>query len=148
LPIVEESMLMLLEAAKNKNIEISLNIPNDIKVSADENMLNAIIRNLVSNAIKFTPKGGKINLSASENGENYVEITIKDTGIGMTDDMIENLFKLDVNTNRPGTDGEASTGLGLILCKEFIEKHKGKLWVKCNGDKGCTFWFTIPSINK
>lgn len=148
LPIVEESMLMLLEAAKNKNIEISLNIPNDIKVSADENMLNAIIRNLVSNAIKFTPKGGKINLSASENGENYVEITIKDTGIGMTDDMIENLFKLDVNTNRPGTDGEASTGLGLILCKEFIEKHKGKLWVKCNGDKGCTFWFTIPSTNK
>jgi signal transduction histidine kinase len=114
-------------------------------------MLQTVIRNLVSNAVKFTPNGGKISLSAKTTGNKSVEIAIKDTGIGMNSAMVDNLFRLDVRTNRPGTEGEPSTGLGLLLCKEFIEKHGGKIWVESEEENlptgkagGTTFYFTIP----
>ncbi len=144
LPIVNESVAMVLEPARNKGIEITSHIPDDIKVLADSNMLQSVIRNLVSNAVKFTAKGGSINLSAKSAGDNNVEIAIKDSGIGMSSKMVDNLFRVDVRTKRKGTEGEPSTGLGLLLCKEFVEKQGGKIRVESEEGKGSVFYFTIP----
>ncbi|MEI7724426.1 MAG: ATP-binding protein [Bacteroidota bacterium] len=144
LSVIDESIEMMLEPAKNKNIEIKKNIPGSLEVFADSNILQTVIRNLISNAVKFTDKGGTITISAKTTLENNVEIAIKDSGIGMNGTLIENLFRLDVQTSRQGTDGEPSTGLGLILCKDFIEKHGGKIWVESEKGKGSVFYFTIP----
>jgi len=144
-PIIKVSIDILLESAKNKGIEITSDIPNKTEVFADENMLQTIIRNLVSNAVKFTPKGGFIRVSAKATGDKNIEISIKDTGIGMNQAMVDNLFRLDVQTSRKGTEGEPSTGLGLLLCLEFIEKHGGKIWVESTEGVGSTFYFTVPS---
>ena len=147
LPIVNESLATMLELAKNKKIEIAYDIPGETEVFADKNMLQTVIRNLVSNAVKFTPKGGKISLSAKASGDKSVEISIKDSGIGMNLAMVDNLFRLHDQTNRKGTEGEPSTGLGLIICKDFIEKHGGKLWVESEEGKGSTFHFTLTMGN-
>ncbi len=146
-PIVDESIAIILEPAKIKGIEINLDIPADITVFADRNILQTVVRNIVSNAVKFTPKGGKIKVSAKATNHNNVEISIEDTGIGMSSKMIDDLFRLDVQTNRKGTEGEPSSGLGLILCKDFIEKHGGKIWVESEEGKGSIFLFTIPNNN-
>ncbi|NEW85107.1 MAG: PAS domain-containing protein [Mariniphaga sp.] len=142
--IVEEGAAPLLEAAKNKEIGMFCNIPNEIVIFADSNMLQTVIRNLVSNAVKFTPHGGKINITAIVAADKSVKIAIKDSGIGMSPSMVDHLFRLDVKTNRDGTEGEPSTGLGLLLCKEFVEKHDGKLNVESVEGNGSTFYFTIP----
>jgi signal transduction histidine kinase len=141
---VSESMEMLLESIKNKEIEITIDIPDDIRVVVDTNMLQTVIRNYVSNAVKFTPRGGKINLSAKVTGNDFVEISVKDSGIGMSLAILNNLFELNVKTNRKGTEGESSSGLGLLLCKEFIEKQGGKIWVESEEGKGSVFYFTLP----
>jgi PAS domain S-box-containing protein len=143
-PIIKECLVTLHEPAQKKEIDISVEVSDSIVVKADCNMLKSVIRNLVSNAIKFTPHRGKICLSVKTTSEKSIEIAIKDTGIGMSKNMTDNLFSLDVKTNRPGTDDEPSSGLGLILCKEFIEKHRGKIWVESEEGKGSTFFFTIP----
>ena len=106
-------------------------------------MLQSVIRNLVSNAIKFTRTGGKIEISSFIN-EDCVVISVKDNGIGMSQEMIDKIFQLDFQINRIGTDGESSTGLGLLLCKEFIEKHDGKIWVESNENIGSNFYFSLP----
>jgi PAS domain S-box-containing protein len=142
---ISESMSLVIDLANQKEITIHYEIPDDREVYADENMFGTIIRNLASNAVKFTPRGGKINLSAKRLNENSVEISVKDTGIGMSGERIANLFRLDNFTNRKGTEGEPSTGLGLIICKEFVEKHGGKLLVKSEEGKGSTFIFTLPA---
>lgn len=143
LPIIEENIALALEPAKNKGIEITSDIPGNLRVFADCNILQTVIRNLVSNAVKFTHKGGKVNISARATRGQNVEIAVKDTGIGMTSEMINNLFRLDVKTSRKGTEDEPSTGLGLILCKEFVEKLGGKIWVESQVGKGTTFYFTV-----
>jgi len=143
-PSVKQSTETLVDSIKNKEIKIIYDIPVDIRVIADTNMLQTVIRNLVSNAVKFTPKGGKISLSAKTTADKSVEISVRDTGIGMDQARIDNLFRIDVQTNRIGTEGEPSTGLGLILCKEFIEKHNGKIGVESEEGKGSRFFFTIP----
>ena len=144
LPIVNESVEMLMGSESKKGIEIVIDISNQLEVFADNNMLQTVIRNLVSNAVKFTPKGGKINILAKTNIDKSVEVSVMDSGIGMNQVMVDNLFCLDVKTNRVGTDGEPSIGLGLLLCKEFVEKHGGKLLVKSEEGKGSTFYFAIP----
>ena len=123
---------------------LSYDIQDNTEVFADNNMLQTVIRNLVSNAVKFTPKGGKVSLSAKANSDKSVEISIQDTGIGMSQAIVDNIFRPDVATSRKGTDGEPSTGLGLLLCKEFIEKHSGRIWAESEVGKGSTFSFTIP----
>ena len=143
LPIVQGSMSVATESAKIKGIEIIYDIPEDLTIYADINMLLTVLRNLASNAIKFTPRGGKINISAKASGES-IEISIQDTGIGMGQGMLNLLFRLDTKTNRAGTGGEPSSGLGLILCKDFIEKHNGKIRAKSEEGKGSTFIFTLP----
>jgi len=143
-PLISGSVVSALEAAKKKEIAVSFDVPEGLSVFADGNMFEGIIRNIFSNAVKFTPKSGSITVSAKSLPDNSVEISIKDTGIGMKKDMLNNLFRLDINTSRTGTQGESSTGLGLIICKDFIEKHRGKLRVESEEGKGSEFYFTIP----
>jgi PAS domain S-box-containing protein len=135
---------VLSESARKKKIEILISIPSDLWILADNHMFDTVIRNLVSNAIKFTPAGGKVNVKAEKRSDNSVEIKIKDSGIGMTPELKDKLFKINEKTSRPGTEGEASTGLGLLLCKEFIDKHGGKIYVESETGKGSTFSFIIP----
>ena len=145
LKIVKESLSPMYLIARNKEIEIELAVRDDIQVDGDSNMLQTVIRNLVSNAIKFTHRGGKIEVLARINEKNKVIVSVKDSGIGMNYKMVNNLFRLDVKTNRNGTDGEPSTGLGLILCKDFIEKHGEKIWVKSEEARGSRFSFSLPA---
>jgi PAS domain S-box-containing protein len=135
---------VLTESARKKKIKINYSLPEDLTIYADSHMFETVIRNLVSNAIKFTPKSGEINVSATTTPDNIVEIKICDTGIGMNRELINRLFLLNEKPNRKGTEGEPSTGLGLLLCKEFIEKHNGNIWVESEEGKGSTFSFTIP----
>ena len=143
-PVVDECVAAGIEAAGSKGIKITCNIPDDMVVFAESNMLQTVIRNLISNAVKFTPKDGRISLSAKADGDNNIEISVKDSGIGMSRAIVDNLFRIDVRTNRKGTENESGTGLGLLLCKEFVEKHGGKIRVESEADKGSVFYFTIP----
>jgi ligand-binding sensor domain-containing protein/signal transduction histidine kinase len=145
--IINESISSLLDAAKNKKIVITINIDENLFVDADNNMLQTVIRNLVSNAVKFTPEHGSIVLSAMSTSQAYTEITVRDSGIGMNPSMLEKMFRIEEKINRKGTTGEPSTGLGLILCKEFIEMHSGSIWVESEEGKGSVFHFTIPSVS-
>ena len=144
LPVVEESITTMIGPINNKGIELTVDIPVGSEVYADSNILHTVLRNLISNALKFTHKGGRIHVSAKINGDKSVEISIKDSGIGMKSTMMDSLFKLDAQSGRKGTEGEPSTGLGLILCKEFIEKHGGKIRVESEEGKGSVFSFTLP----
>ena len=143
---IEECIAVLSESARKKGIEILISIPEVIDVLADSLMFDTVIRNLISNAIKFTPVGGKVTLTAGYIEDHIVEIKIIDSGIGMTPELKDKLFLLNEKTSRKGTEGEPSTGLGLLLCKEFIEKHNGKIRVESEVGKGSTFSFTISNL--
>ncbi|MCX6278490.1 MAG: response regulator [Bacteroidetes bacterium] len=132
------------ESAREKSIGIDLDIPDKIEVYADTNMLQTVIRNLASNAIKFTHNGGNVGISVKAYDTVKAVVSVKDTGIGMSKEMLNNLFRLDIKSNRPGTNGESSTGLGLLLCKEYAEKQGGKIWLESEAGKGSIFYFTIP----
>ena len=129
LSAVEESILSIRVMANNKLIVINCDFPCDLTIFADVNMLRSIIQNLVSNAVKFTAKEGIISISAIIE-DNFVKITVGDTGVGINGNMIDNLFVPHIKTTRYGTGGEIGSGLGLILCKDFVEKHGGKIWVE------------------
>ena len=141
--LFEENSKLLNKFAMNKNIEISNNIPSDIFVYADVTMLNTIIRNLVTNAIKFTNKGGNIRFDYQDTADHHIFI-ITDTGIGMNEQIAANLFSPEFKSSRAGTNNEPSTGLGLILCKEFINLNNGNLWVESRENIGSKFHFSIP----
>lgn len=144
--VIKECVESLQDAANKKFITIETIIDQNLKIFADHHILQSVIRNILSNAVKFTPKKGIIKIHALEDKKNTI-IAIADSGIGMNNKMIENIFQLDVKTNRKGTDDEPSAGLGLILCKEFVEKHKGEIWVKSKEGKGSTFNFSFPKNN-
>ena len=141
----KESMVFAIEAADKKGIAVSFQIPESLEVFADENMFGSIVRNLSMNAVKFTPQGGKVSIAAKTVPDNLVEISISDTGIGMSPEMVGNLFLLDIDTSRKGTEGEPSTGLGLILCKDFVERNNGKIRTESEEGMGTTFYFTLPA---
>lgn len=143
--IIKTSIENIKFQATNKNISISAQYPEQGQAYVDEHMFRLIIRNLLSNAIKFTPQGGTISISIIPDNKNSVEIAVKDTGIGMPPKTVEELFRIDVNNSRPGTEGESSNGLGLLLCKEFVERNNGKIRVESEEGKGSTFRITIPS---
>lgn len=132
-----------IELAKNKDISIEFDFPSKLKVYADKYMLETALRNIFSNAVKFSEPGDKV-IATAYNAEGNVIFKIADSGIGMSKKIRENLFKVDVNTTRKGTGGEPSTGLGLLLCKEFIERHNGKIWVESTEGKGSTFYISVP----
>ncbi|GAK54476.1 response regulator receiver sensor signal transduction histidine kinase [Candidatus Moduliflexus flocculans] len=128
---------------EHKQIAIFNNLSPTVMVYADLNMINTVFRNLLSNALKFTPTGGAIHLSERENNE-YIEIMVSDTGIGMKPEELEKLFRIDVKFIRVGTSGEKGTGLGLVLCKELVAQNHGNLWAESEAGKGTTFRFTLP----
>lgn len=138
-----ESVDYFKEEYTNKEIEVNIHVIDDIEVFTDFHILQTINRNLINNAIKFTPKGGEICI-LTEDDDDKVVMFIQDSGIGMKKEMVDNLFNLEINTNREGTNGESSTGLGLILCKELVEKQGGKLEVESVVNKGSKFKFTMP----
>lgn len=142
-----ESIEPLKESAENKEIEINIDISDGIRVFADVHMVQTVIRNLISNAVKFTPKGGRVSLSAKTTN-NSVEISIQDSGIGMSQSIVNNLFRIDVQSKRKGTEGELSSGLGLLLCNEFIKRHGCHIWAQSDEGKGSTFYFTLPFHEK
>jgi PAS domain S-box-containing protein len=141
--VVKESTEMIMDTAEKKDLKIFYEIPTDIKVFGDNNMLQSVFRNLFSNAVKFTPVYGKIYIAAKMLSDDVVEVSIKDTGIGIRKDRIESLFSLNANSSRKGTEGELGSGLGLILCREFIEKQGGKIWIESEEGKGSSFFFTL-----
>lgn len=143
--IVDDSVSVILEQSKVKRIKVMNEIPVEMKVYADIHMLQIVMRNLLSNALKFTPKEGQIIISASSESEHLTRISISDTGIGMSPDLKSKLFKVNEKTSRKGTEGEPSSGLGLILCWEFIEKQNGRIWADSEEGKGSTFHFTVPA---
>ena len=141
--ITSEIVALVKTSAGNKNIVVGVAISPEIRVYADKNMINTVIRNLLLNAVKFTKSGGRIILAARNVG-NMVEISVADNGIGISPKNIENLFCIDCNTISYGTEGEQGTGLGLILCKEFIDKNSGTIRVESEVGVGSTFTITIP----
>lgn len=143
--LVKVNLELLETTAARKGITIEYEIQNNLNVFADEDMLNTVIRNLITNAIKFTDRDGKITVRAEEQGK-YAEIRVVDTGVGMDDKTLSNLFRLDISHTSFGTNSEAGTGLGLILCKEFIEKQGGKIWVESEIGKGSKFIFYLPLV--
>lgn len=142
--VVNEDIMILRSAAKNKNIILETNIDGSLVAYADCNMVKAVIRNLISNAIKFTHPGGRIEVNADNSG-NEVTISVSDSGIGIHPDDICKLFRIDDPFRSVGTEREEGSGLGLILCKEFVEKNNGKLWVESSAGTGSKFSFTLPS---
>ena len=143
-PVIVENMQLIQESAIKKGIMLILDIPDNLEIFADENMLGGIVRNLVTNAVKFTPRGGVVTVRAARIPNQGVRFSVTDTGIGMDREMIGNLFKLDVNTSRKGTDHESSSGLGLMICKEFIEKHLGEMHIESVVGNGSVFSFILP----
>ncbi len=134
--------------AKKKGVTIHYEVPAGISLFADMHMFEAIIRNLVFNAVKFTPEGGDIYITAKEINETMTQVSVTDTGIGIPAEMIGRLFMLDQSTSRKGTTGEPSTGLGLIICKDLIERQGGGIDVQSTEGKGSTFSFTLLTGNQ
>ncbi len=130
-------------ASAKKNIKIEVEDGELIWISADVNMFSTVFRNLVSNAIKFTNENGTISISARKAGD-FCEIAVQDSGIGISENDIKKIFRIDSKHKTVGTMGEKGTGLGLILCKEFVEKHGGTIRVESQPGKGSRFIFTLP----
>jgi signal transduction histidine kinase len=125
-----------------KNLEIKQNLESKIKIFADKNMINTVIRNLITNAIKYT-ETGSISIEVFQDNVE-TKVSIIDTGIGISNDKLDNIFDVMSSKSTHGTRGESGTGLGLILCKEFIERNGGKIWVESTVGKGSEFKFTLP----
>ncbi|ESU28470.1 signal transduction histidine kinase [Flavobacterium limnosediminis JC2902] len=132
------------ESFKAKNLNVSTNLSDIKEIMADKHMLNAIFRNLISNAYKFTPRGGSIEITSEIGPEKTIQITVKDSGIGMNEKMLQNLFSLSEKTNRKGTESEYSSGLGLLLVNEYVDKHNGKISVSSQEGQGSTFTISLP----
>ena len=146
--IINDNILLIKNHAANKEIKISTDVQEDMTVFADKYMLETVLRNLLSNAVKYTKKGGSITVSARNTTDKLIEVSVTDTGIGMNKEMIHDLFRIDAKTSRKGTDGESSTGLGLLICREFIEKNEGILTVDSKEGKGSTFRVSLPSCEE
>ncbi|PKP51388.1 MAG: hypothetical protein CVT92_12885 [Bacteroidetes bacterium HGW-Bacteroidetes-1] len=141
--LIKNTTALLEGAIQQKSISLSKKIPANAPVYADKAMISTVLRNLLSNAIKFSHPGGNIDISAKENQKELI-ISVSDHGIGIPKAGMDKLFRIDENYSTPGTQNEKGTGLGLILCKEFVEKHGGKIWVESKLGVGSTFYFSLP----
>jgi signal transduction histidine kinase len=141
--LVDRDVDLLNVQATQKQITLNSLIQEQMFVYADVNMVDTVIRNLISNALKFTYVGGTVEISAYQD-DHYIEVSVSDTGVGIEEEDLSKLFRIDAKYKRTGTAQEEGTGLGLILCKEFIERHRGKIWVESQVGKGTVFRFTIP----
>lgn len=143
--LLEANFELVEKTAEVKMIELILKIDNETLLYADDDMLTTVMRNLIANALKFTPQGGRVTVGAIDRAD-FIEIYVKDTGVGISQSRSQSIFKIDETSSTEGTDGEKGSGLGLILSKEFIEKHGGKIWVESTKGEGATFRFTIPKF--
>nr|WP_297782836.1 tetratricopeptide repeat-containing sensor histidine kinase [uncultured Allomuricauda sp.] len=141
--LVINNIQLLSEIANSKSIKIINQLPENPRIWADNNQIDIVIRNILSNAIKFTPENGLITIGAEEKSGMW-QISIRDTGVGMTAEMQESIFKNSSNVTTYGTNNEKGTGLGLSLCKEMVLKNNGEIWVESVPRKGTTFFFTVP----
>ena len=132
------------EQAALKGINLVDNVPKGISASADPNSVRIVIRNLITNAIKFSKENDTITITATQYDEQNHIITIKDTGTGMSAEQLGKLFKSKVNS-KAGTQNESGTGMGLLFCKDLVEKCNGKIWVTSTQGKGTEFSFTVPA---
>jgi PAS domain S-box-containing protein len=150
LEIVNETLSIYTEGIRAKEIDLHNTIGQSIYAYADENTVATVIRNLISNAIKFTPKHGDITTAAKIvelKGKKFTQVIVKDSGLGIPNDKIEKLFRIEENYSTYGTNNEKGTGLGLILCNELVMKNGGKIWVESEHGKGTTFYFNLPIGN-
>ncbi len=148
LTVIKRNTDLLSEMAAKKEMLIQIQVPDTLYIHADIHMLDLTLRNLLTNAIKFSFRGSSILISAGVSTSNLIEVKITDKGIGMSAQLIERLFHADKNNWRKGTEGEESSGLGLLLCKEFVEKNAGRITVESVERKGSIFSFTIPESKK
>jgi len=141
---VHQNIEILSSSIEQKGVIVKSAIDASTTIHADENMVNSVFRNLLTNAIKFSSRGGEILISAENVDDKFIQISVQDSGTGMADEYKVKLFKVEEKVGRTGTEGEKSTGLGLLLCKEFVEKHDGEIWVESSEGNGSTFHFTLP----
>ncbi len=148
---MEANINLLKIMAAQKDIRIINQVDSGINITGDEDMINTVFRNLISNAIKFTPNFGKIEVvsgyNIQENGGKQATISVIDYGVGMNEKILKGLFRADSKTATPGTNNETGTGLGLVLCKEFVQKHAGDIQVKSKEAEGSTFTVILPLNN-
>jgi len=142
-PIIEDSISFASYQANQKKIKIQSSNESGLQIYADDNMLTSLLRNLISNAIKFTPEHGEITIKTEEDNQ-QIKISIKDNGIGMSPENVVKLFRIDTKIQTTGTMDEKGTGLGLLICKEFVDKHQGKIWVESELNKGSNFIMSFP----
>jgi signal transduction histidine kinase len=141
--MVRDIERLLANTSSRKSITVERFIPDQLQIFADNTMIELIFRNLISNAIKFTNPQGRIEIRATEETDKIV-FSVADNGIGMSTATIQKLFRIDETYSTTGTQNEYGTGLGLILCKEFVDQHRGIIWVESEEGKGSTFYFSIP----
>ncbi|MBA4056016.1 MAG: hypothetical protein C0490_14975 [Marivirga sp.] len=141
--LLEENKDLLKAQAENKRITLGYENGSHQMVNAHKNSVNTVVRNLISNAIKFTPQEGMITLELTKMGTDVV-VSVTDTGVGMPPEVMHKLFRIDSKHSTKGTANEKGTGLGLILCKEFVEKNGGRIWVKSKEGQGSAFYFSLP----
>jgi len=146
--ILDEILNLFDQNMTQKNLKLTTEIENKLVLFSDENMLHTILRNLVGNAIKFTPKGGALKISAKEIEGELIEVAIEDSGIGMSEATINKLFKIEEKFQENGTEGEVGSWLGLLICKEMVTHLGGKIWIKSELNKGSVFYFTLPAGKK
>ena len=141
--LIVKNVETLKERSDQKGVIVINTVSGPVDAYMDEKMINSVLLNLLSNAIKFTHRSGTVIVKVNKTREEVVEMSITDTGVGISESEVEKLFKVGEKTGMKGTDGELSTGLGLLLCKEFVEKHGGQIWVESQENIGSTFYFTL-----
>jgi signal transduction histidine kinase len=146
--IIDQNIELSKASAENKHITLISQVDCDSTVFADKNMINLVVRNLISNAVKFTEEKGIVTVGCEIKRNDQMRVYIADTGIGISEQNIKKLFRIDEYFSTSGTAGEGGTGLGLIICKEFIEKNKGKLNIESKLGEGTTFTFVLPKTKQ
>ncbi len=141
--VINEVTDLLDDSAEQKSITISQHLPHNLPVFADKDMVLTILRNLISNGIKFTNPGGEVMIRADQQ-DDRVMVSVVDSGVGISEDDFDTLFRMENTRPKPGTQQEKGTGLGLLLCKEFVEVHGGQIWAESTEGAGSVFYFTIP----
>jgi len=132
--------------AEKKGISLHCNISTECSAYADRQMINTVLRNLVNNAVKFTGSGKEVSVSVKQEGA-FLEVEVKDQGVGIAPENLKKLFRIDMKYKTEGTSGEKGTGLGLILCHELTLKNNGAIWCQSEINKGTSFFFTVPCEN-
>lgn len=147
--VVERNVKLFQQSANNKEININNLVPSELVAYFDTNLVDTIIRNLLSNAIKFTPQYGTVLIGADENfDENYIVVFVKDSGVGISKERLEKLFEMSMARSTQGTSGERGSGLGLLLCKEFVDMSGGQIWAESEPNNGTVIYFTLPKQGK